>query len=152
MKPDRSWALLGQCVCILLGTSTTTTTNDTTPTAIPTAEVSWRYLHTLCAKQSNGGTALARAMEGAASVYVSHTQFTQVLHIIDPVNYPPSSSSSPPSPSVAPTVLAFTHRVSQSLSRHGRWGRDRFSLGLATLTQWMQLVLTGKCVYVEVCR
>lgn len=134
IKPDRSWALLGQCIWILLDP-------DNTRVAISSAEVSWNNIRKKFSV--SGGSAAVSAMEKASESYISYSLFTSVLRIINPNDADKYRDSNDCPSSSAEAIRVFTARVVGSVSKHGLWVRDRFGLCLSTLGLWMEMVLIG---------
>lgn len=138
IKPDRSWALLGQCVWALIDV------HSAANSAVSSAEESWKNIQRKFSI-SNGSIAI-RALESAAEQHVSFSQFKAAMRTIDPMNadiYNDELSVSGAFPSSVGAIKGFTQRVAQSMSKHGLWVRDRFALCILTLSRWVELVLLG---------
>lgn len=133
IKPDRSWAILGQCVWLLLD-------GGCNSGSVCSAEQSWNNIRKKFSQSS--GVVAVKAMEAMSEEYVTFDQFLAVLRLIDPMNIDKYRDSTISPPSSINAIRAFSARVIASVSKHGLWVRDRFGLCLSTLTKWMELVLS----------
>ncbi len=125
LKADRSWGLLGQCLCILLE-STILDAGSITP------DLAWKKLGSIIDKQH--GCVFVSSLKNVSKSHISDSQYAAVLKIIDPMHS---------AKLVSDIVLGFISRVKVATAKMGLWARQRFGFSIEVICRWIQLVLLG---------